>query len=118
MPLEIQNIPGVNPAAVRNNSERFATGDRVEAVLKLASSESVPPAEPELDDLVAPVARINQALKAYGLEFDLSEKSNRVVTRIVDLESGEVIRQIPNEAVLAVAERLDEAVGVLLQETA
>jgi len=37
-----------------------------------------------------------------------------VVTRIVDRESGEVIRQIPSEEVLRVAERLGEVQGRLL----
>ena len=53
-------------------------------------------------------------MRAHGLEFDVSEESSRIVTRVIDRESGEVIRQIPTEEVLAIAERLEEMQGRLI----
>ncbi|MCE0731964.1 flagellar protein FlaG [Halomonas sp. G15] len=70
------------------------------------------------DSLVAPVARINETMRAYGLEFELSEDAGRPITRIVDRDSGEVIRQIPAEEVLRVAERLKELTGRLIHQQA
>ncbi|QFU00136.1 flagellar protein FlaG [Halomonas sp. THAF5a] len=64
--------------------------------------------------LVAPIQRINEVMRPYGVEFELSEASSRLVTRIVDRESGELIRQVPSEEVLRVAERLDELQGRLI----
>lgn len=37
-----------------------------------------------------------------------------MVTRIIDRESGEVLRQIPAEEVLEIAERLNELQGRLI----
>ncbi|SDN87096.1 flagellar protein FlaG [Halomonas shengliensis] len=68
--------------------------------------------------LVAPIARINEVMRAFGLEFELSEAANRPITRIVDRDSGEVIRQIPAEEVLRVAERLEELTGRLIHQQA
>jgi flagellar protein FlaG len=68
--------------------------------------------------LVEPLQRINAVMSQRGLEFDLSDESSRVVTRVIDRESGEVIRQIPTEEVLRIAERLNELQGSLVDLTA
>lgn len=76
---------------------------------KAASHEQSPtPA-----DLVEPIQRINEVLRQYGVEFELNDTS-RVITRIVDRETGDVLRQIPSEEVLAIAERLEELQGNLI----
>lgn len=69
-------------------------------------------------ELVAPLQRVNEVLRPYGVEFELDEGTTRVVTRLVDRESGEVIRQIPAEEVLRVAERIEELRGGLIQQRA
>ncbi|WP_249979016.1 flagellar protein FlaG [Vreelandella olivaria] len=65
-------------------------------------------------ELVEPVQRINDVLRPRGLEFDISEQSARIITRVIDRETGDVIRQIPAEEVLLVAERLEEIQGRLI----
>ena len=86
--------------------------------------DSLPAGEPAQDattptphrgELVAPVQRINQVMRAYGVEFELHEATSRLVTRLVDRDTGELIRQIPAEEVLRIAERLDELQGKLIQ---
>lgn len=69
-------------------------------------------------ELVEPIQRINDVMRQHGLEFDLSDERTRVVTRVVDSQSGEVIRQIPAEEVLRIAERLGEMQGNLLSSKA
>lgn len=65
--------------------------------------------------LVEPIQRINEVMRNYGVQFELGEEYDRVVTRIIDRASGEVIRQIPAEEVMRVAERLSEVQGRLIQ---
>lgn len=65
--------------------------------------------------LVEPIQRINEVMRNYGVQFELGEEYDRVVTRIIDRASGEVIRQIPAEEVMRVAERLGEVQGRLIQ---
>ncbi|OJA06289.1 flagellar protein FlaG [Halomonas sp. QHL1] len=65
-------------------------------------------------ELVEPIQRINEIMRPRGIEFELSEETSRVITRIIDKESGEVIRQIPAEEVLDIAERLEEMQGRII----
>lgn len=81
------------------------------SALARAESSQVPPSR---DELVEPIRRINEVMRNYGVQFELGEEESRVVTRIVDRESGDVIRQIPTEEVLRAAERLGEVSGRLL----
>lgn len=69
-------------------------------------------AVPLFEDLVKAAQRVNETLRPYGVEFDMDEA--RVVTRIIDTETGELIRQIPVEAVLNIAEHLDALPGLLV----
>lgn len=69
-------------------------------------------------ELVEPIQRINEALRHYDVEFHLQEFGSRVVTRIVDRQSGDVIRQIPSEEVLRIAESLEQLQGRLIQDQA
>lgn len=55
------------------------------------------------------------------LNFSFDEDSNRSIIKVTDSDSGEVIRQIPSEDVLKLAERINElrtdageAIGVLI----
>ena len=67
------------------------------------------------ESLAEPIQRINETMKPYGLEFELSEDSSRVITRVIDRENDEVIRQIPPEEVMQIAENLGMAQGQLLR---
>ena len=54
------------------------------------------------------VNRINDVVRSVqrDLSFNLDEDSGRTVIRVVNSESGELIRQIPSEQVLAIANHL------------
>lgn len=67
-----------------------------------------------INELVEPVQRINDAMRTRGLEFELSEATSRIITRVIDRESGEVIREIPAEEVLKISERLEELQGQII----
>ena len=57
--------------------------------------------------------QINEVLRRYGVEFQLSEDSGRTIIRLIDRENGELIRQIPPEEALNAAQRLEEVKGRL-----
>lgn len=58
--------------------------------------------------------RIQQATR--DIRFSVDEESDRVVVKIVDHHSGEVVRQIPSEELLKLAERLDDLRGMFFKE--
>ena len=78
-------------------------------------------------DIETAVAEISDFVQAQNrqLSFTVDEDSNRAVVKVTDSESGEIIRQIPSEEVLALSERIKElqsdvgaAVGVLFNKQA
>lgn len=87
--------------------------DRV--IRQIVPSDAAVNQAPTAEELVEPVQRINEALRPYALEFDLGNDHAKVVARIVDLETGDLIRQIPSEEVLRISERLSEIQGLLIE---
>lgn len=65
-------------------------------------------------ELIEPIQRINEVMRPRGLEFELSEETSRIITRVVDRESGEVIREIPAEEVVKMAQSLEELQGKII----
>ncbi len=50
------------------------------------------------------------------LDFTLDKDLNRVVVKVINKETGKVIRQIPPEEMLKIAKRMEEMSGVLLDK--
>ncbi|WP_164876822.1 MULTISPECIES: flagellar protein FlaG [Pseudidiomarina] len=70
------------------------------------------------DELIKPVQQINEVMNNYGIHFELHDEAGKIVVKIVSQESGEVIRQIPTEEVIRVAEHLHTMSGLLVREEA
>lgn len=72
-----------------------------------AQTESVPP-EPKA--LEAAVETLNREISVVqrALQFSIDDGTGRTVVKVTDKESGEVVRQIPSEEVLALAKRISE----------
>jgi len=52
---------------------------------------------------------------AQNLQFSMDQSSGKTVVRVVDTNTQEVIRQIPSEEVLKIAQDLDRMQGLLLR---
>jgi flagellar protein FlaG len=75
-----------------------------------ASLEAVEAAVASIQDFVQSVRR--------DLNFSLEERSGRVVVKVTDSGSGDVIRQIPSEEALQLAENLSEVRSLLFKAEA
>jgi flagellar protein FlaG len=64
----------------------------------------------KLNDLVAPALQT--------VQFSLDAESERMVVKVVDTASKQVLRQIPNEEVLAMSKTLDKLQGLMIRQTA
>ena len=56
--------------------------------------------------------------RAVGLRFEMDEDTDKLIVRVVDRESGELIRQIPSEEVVRIAKVLGKAPGLLVSREA
>ncbi len=84
------------------------------------------PAKPEIKfdpeamrkNLEEAIDRINKMVSDGGraLQFSIDDKTSTPVILVKNRESGEVIRQIPNEVVIKVAHSIDDLKGMLHNE--
>lgn len=72
-----------------------------------------PPGETQLRDAVT---QLNQAMQSMspGLEFSIDPDSQRSVVRIIDQNTGDLIRQMPSAEALEIARALDKMQGMLI----
>lgn len=71
--------------------------------------------------------RVNQAVErlnkmadifAKSLRFSVHQKTNTIVVRLVDNQTGEVIREIPPEKILRAVSQMQELMGILFDSWA
>lgn len=53
-----------------------------------------------------------------NINFSVDDTSGRIVVKVIDSESGDLVRQIPSEEALALAENLNSAGSVLFEAKA
>lgn len=49
------------------------------------------------------------------LQFEVGEQTGRTIIRVIDKQSGEVVRQIPPENLVRLSEQLEELKGLLFE---
>ena len=64
------------------------------------------------------VSRLNEQLKSKGrgLIFSLDERIDRTIITVKNLQTGEVVRQIPTEEVVRMAHSIEDLKGVLFNK--
>lgn len=73
----------------------------------------------EIKKLEKAAERLNKALQAFDRDLNISfHEDGKVIVRVTDPKTGDVIRQIPPERVLEVEESLDKIVGLFVNDTA
>ncbi|MFN3357707.1 MAG: flagellar protein FlaG [Pseudomonas sp.] len=81
---------------------------------------AAPGKEPERADLEKAVTDIREFVQAAqrSLDFSIDDSTHRVVVKVIATDSGEVIRQIPSETALKLAQNLSSASNVLFNDKA
>lgn len=79
------------------------------------ASESAPrPDREQVQEVARQLQRVAEPV-AQNLQFTVDGETGKTVIRVVDSATKEVIRQIPNEEVLAIARAMDRLQGLLLK---
>ncbi len=111
-----------NQAAVQN----IAGGQNaISGVTGAKAAESVKPeikqsAEVDKTALSNAVNKLNElvAPALQTVQFKMDEESDRVIVQVVDTATDKVLRQIPNEEVLAFSKTLGRLQGLVVREQA
>ncbi len=109
--MTIMLDPGfrVEASAPAHNSRDPSQHSPANDVLDQAQSRDIGEAVARLEDHVQTVRR--------ELHFRIDEDSGMTVVRVVNKDTGELVRQIPNQEVLELAEHLQDNTGTLLRGT-
>lgn len=103
-----------SPAAVVE-AERKSSDDAANNVTAVGNDS--PASRKEIEAAVATIQDFVQSV-SRSLNFSLEEGSGRVVVKVTDAGSGDVIRQIPSEEALQLAENLSEVRSLLFKAEA
>ena len=59
---------------------------------------------------------VESNFKPYSLSFRFEKELNRVVVKVIDPQTGELLREIPPESVIEALKQLRKAPGTLVDE--
>lgn len=78
--------------------------------------ETPPKAQPERER--SALAEINESLRmsSIGVQFEFDKEADTMVVKVVDVESGELIRQMPSEEVVRISRALGKLQGLLVHQ--
>ena len=113
---ETQGISRVNAAPRQTEVKSVEVGDK-KAVVDIAAGKELPPKSAEQQaELTAAVDKLNSYVQSVQrtLDFQLDEDSGKTIIRVYDKESEELIRQIPGELAVELAQKLNEEEPLLL----
>ncbi|WP_354683135.1 flagellar protein FlaG [Cupriavidus necator] len=70
--------------------------------------------------LDAALERLTEALRtaSVSVQFEIDSGSHRIITKVMDKASGEVIRQIPTEELLRISDAMTQLQGLFVNQTA
>lgn len=88
------------------------TGERETAAAPQAPAETSDIQPEQVEAAVNQIQQFTQTL-TQNLKFSIDEDTGKTVVRIVDMQTQEVIRQIPSEEAIRIAGALGKIQGVL-----
>lgn len=120
--MNIQNMNLLNQSIpVQDRINQPAIAKQGTSTELTAANTSLPPMQPPSSaQLEKAVSHINQVLRQANrnLEFSVDDETKRVIVKVVDTETGELIRQLPSEETLAISRAIDTVQkGLLLKQT-
>lgn len=96
---------GVDAASATTSSEAMKRGPTAPV-----KPEDIEQALEEVQKVITPVAQ--------NLRFSVDDDSGKIVVKVIDTATDEVIKQIPSEELLRMAKALDKLQGLLVEQTA
>lgn len=98
------------PAASSLKLVKYAGASSGSPTVDVNDKAAISGAVKKLNEYVAPALQT--------IEFSIDDESDRIIVKVVDTETQQVLRQIPNEEVLAISKTLDKLRGLVVRQTA
>ncbi|WP_373388109.1 flagellar protein FlaG [Pseudomonas alcaligenes] len=113
-------LPGAGKTAVdvvRKQAVGAAEPGGEEQAAKAAATEKTEIPREQVESAVSTIQEFVQSVRR-SINFSLEDSSGRVVVKVTDASSGDIIRQIPSEEALQLAESLEEVRSLLFKAEA
>lgn len=119
----IGNFGGVStlPAPAQGELPKAATPARAAAPVEVTQQASLPPEQPTREQVQKAVEEVRKSISqtaSNNLRFSVDDDTGQTIVRVTDVQTGELIRQIPSEEMVALAKALDRMQGALLRQQA
>lgn len=83
-------------------------------------SQTAPSKEPTREQLNHAMQEVQKAVApvAQELQFSIDKDTGRTVVKVMDTETHKMVRQIPSEEIMAMAQQLSKLQGLLVKDKA
>jgi len=100
--------------------DRRASGASIEAAASGKAGSAAKDGKQPSPSLEAALERLTDALRtaSVSVQFEIDSTSHRVITKVMDKTSGEVIRQIPTEELVRISDAMTQLQGLFVHQTA
>ncbi|HQN21480.1 MAG TPA: flagellar protein FlaG [Thermotogota bacterium] len=124
--MEIRTDNTRNAAIAQTNLERQARTAETFHVEQSANQQrqqgeqakqAQQPLEEIVQDLESSLEKMKGVLRS-NLQFEVDKKAEMIVVKIVNKDTGEMIRQIPPDDIVKLIQNLNEFIGALMDERA
>lgn len=111
-----RTVPGASVASAYQATRTQTAA----APLETDTALQTPGSAQKMQQLEHATQKINAAMKELNqsLEFTIDQDSERLVLKVVDTQTKEVIRQMPSEETLEIAKAIDRLQGLLIKQKA
>lgn len=112
-PAEVKQEPAVDPAKLLPNSGREVAKEAQQKEKYIEEAEQVSDAF-----IMKAIDKVNHTfeMQKRSLRFQIHERTNEVIVKVVDSETEEVIREIPPEKLLDMFANMLELAGLIVDE--
>nr|WP_314861719.1 flagellar protein FlaG [uncultured Undibacterium sp.] len=126
--MDIQPIANRAPSGA-SSSDRVSGNNFVAQPVKTAApvQTSNPVTQTDQTQQLASADQVKSAVKSINnviqvsapdIQFSVDSDTDKLVVKIVDQQTKQVLRQIPTEEVIEIAKSLDKLQGLLIKQTA
>ena len=79
---------------------------------KINSSKYLTSVREKLEE-ISELLNFEMKARSTNLDFQVDEPTNRVVVKVINKDTGDVIREVPSEAILRVSKNIEALKGIL-----
>ena len=99
-------------------SENQKTNNLLREIEKKRNEKEFKPSEKthELDKVLKKLNE-NTDIMDKSIKFEKIYEEDKIIVKVYNIETGEIIRQIPSEEMMKLSRNMDEIVGILFDET-